>query len=117
AAQAGQRAERGGPLAGGEVAVGDLGRGERQDALDEGEVGLLGEVGAGGGEVVAGGEFAVADHVAQGVPDDGPGEGVGDAGQAAQDRVEGGAVEADLGVGEVQVVGHDEGGVGARAGR
>ena len=43
-----------GALLGGEVAVGDLGGGEGEDALDDGEVGLVREVGAGGVQVGGG---------------------------------------------------------------
>lgn len=116
AAERGEGGEGCGPFVRGQVAVGDLGGGEGEDALDDGEVALLGEVGAGGLQVGGGGEVAVADHVAQGVPQDGAGEGVGDVGDAAQGGLGGHLVEADLGVGEVEVVGDDEGGAGAGAG-
>ena len=104
AAQGGEGGQGGGALLGGEVAVGDLGGGEGEDALDEGEVALAREVGAGGLQVGGGREFGVADGVAQGVPDDGAGERVGQAGEAVGDGGEGVGVEADLGVGEVAVV-------------
>lgn len=84
--------------------------------MEEGEVGFVREVGAGGFEVGGGVEFAVADHVAGAVPDDGSGEGVGDAGEAAYGGVPGGCVGADLGVGEVAVVEDEEGGAAAGAG-
>ncbi|GAA3068497.1 hypothetical protein GCM10020000_61120 [Streptomyces olivoverticillatus] len=61
-----------------------------------------------------GGELAVADHVAGGVPEDGAGEGFGEAGQGAQGGVPGGRVEADLGVGEVVVVEQEQVGAGGR---
>lgn len=75
AAQGGEGGEGGGALVGGDVAVGDVGGGEGEDTLDEGEVGLVREVGAGRFQVGGGGEFAVADGVTQGVPDDGAGQG------------------------------------------
>ncbi|GDY82425.1 hypothetical protein SAVCW2_16240 [Streptomyces avermitilis] len=87
-----------------------MGGGEGQDALDEGEVRLVREVGAGGLQVGGGREMAVAYGVAQGVPDDGAGEGVGQAGQGGADGGEGFGVEADLGVGEVAVVEEEQGG-------
>ncbi len=110
AAQVGEGGEGGGPLFGGDVAVGGLGGGEGEDAVDEGEVGLVREVGAGDVQVGSGGEFAVADGVAQGVPDDGAGERVGQAGQAGAQGFEGLGVEADLGVAQVAVVEDDQGG-------
>lgn len=116
AGEGGEGGEGGGAVLGGDVACGDLGVGEGEDALEEGQVGFVREVGARGFEVGGGGEFAVADHVAGGVPDDGAGEGVGNAGEAVQDGVPGVGVEPDLGVGEVVVVEDDEGGAAAGAG-
>lgn len=84
AAEVGEGGEGRGAVLGGEVAVGDLGGGERQDALDEGEVALVREVGAGGVDVGHGGQFAVADGVAQGVPDDRAGEGSGSPARAVR---------------------------------
>lgn len=108
AAQGAEGGQAGGALLGGEEAVGDLGGGEGEDALDDGEVALAREVGAGGLQVGGGGEFGVAYGVAQGVPDDGAGEGVGEAAEVAGDGGEGVGVEADLGVGEVAVVEEEE---------
>lgn len=55
AAEVGEGGEGGGALVGGGVAAGDLGVGEGEDALDEGEVGFVREVGAGCLEVGGGG--------------------------------------------------------------
>lgn len=62
------------------------------------------------------GEVAVADHVPGGVPDDGAGERVRDAGEAVFDGGPGRGVEPDLRVGEVLVVGDDEDGAPAGQG-
>ncbi len=113
AAEAGEGGERGGAGLGGDVAGGDLAVGEGEDALDEGEVALVREVGAGGGEIARWVQLAVTDRVAGGVPDDGPGQGVGDGGELAEGGLPGGGVQADLGVGEVAVVEDDEGGAAA----
>ncbi|ELS52479.1 putative Aminopeptidase N [Streptomyces viridochromogenes Tue57] len=109
AAQRGEGGQGGGPLLGREVAVGDLGGGEGEDALDDGEVGLARQMGTGGLQIGGGGQFAVADGVAQGVPDDRAGERLGQAGEAVPDGLEGFGVEADLGVGQVAVVEQQQG--------
>ncbi len=105
AAQGGERVQRGGPLVGREVAVGDVSRCEGEDALDDGRVGLVRKVGQGGLQVGGSGQFAVA----QGVPYDRAGERVGQAGEALVDSVEGSGIETDLGVGQVAVVEQQQG--------
>lgn len=114
AAEGGEGGEGGGPVVGVGVDAGDVAGGEAEDAGGDGEVVLVREVGAGGVEVGGGGQFAVADEVAGGVPQDGAGEGVGEGGEAGQGGGPGGGVEAEFGVGEVLVVEDDE--VGAVAG-
>ncbi len=118
AAQVREGGERGGPLLGREVVVGDVRGREGEYALDDGEVRLEREMGPGGLQVGGGGQFPVADGVAQGVPDDRAGERFGQAGQVLADGLEGLGVEADLGVGQVAVVEEEQGraladGVGA----
>lgn len=118
AAQVGEGGERGGPLLGREVVVGDVRGREGEYTLDDGEVRLEREMSPGRLQVGGGGQFAVADGVAQGVPDDRAGERFGQAGQLLADGLEGLGVEADLGVGQVAVVEEEQGraladGVGA----
>lgn len=110
AAQGGEGGEGGGPFLRGQVAVGDDGRREGEDALDEGEVRFAREVGADGLQIVRGRELAVAYGVPQGVPDDRAGERVREAGEGGADGFEGFGVEADLGVGQVAVVDEEQGG-------
>ncbi len=110
AAQGGEGGERGGAFLGGEVPAGDLGGGEAQDALDQGQVRLVRKVGAGGLQVDGGGEFAVPDGVPEGVPHHRAGQRLGQSGQGRTDAFEGLGVEADLGVGEIAVVEQEQGG-------
>ncbi len=103
---------------GGEVAVGDLGGGERQDALDEGEVALAREVGAGGVDVGHGGQFAVADGVARAFRDGAARvRGSGSPARAVRTVWKDSGSKRIFGVGEVAVVEEEQGGALADRGR